>query len=156
MDSNSAIAVLTAMITPAVLISACGSMILSTSSRLGRVVDRVRGLSDKWESMTDDEKQTVDVSVDFPKGVITEWYPQASQIGPSTIPAPAPIAKADDLAHKAGAKPDLTFASLLKNHAARESRARWTDIEILPVKESSRVNTSRITPTFQLNSRGFL
>ena len=60
MDSNSAIAVLTAMITPAVLISACGSMILSTSSRLGRVVDRVRGLSDKWESMTDDEKQTAD------------------------------------------------------------------------------------------------
>ncbi len=60
MDSNSAIAVLTAMITPAVLISACGSMILSTSSRLGRVVDRVRGLSDKWESMSDDEKQTAD------------------------------------------------------------------------------------------------
>jgi hypothetical protein len=60
MDSISAIAVLTAMITPAVLISACGSMILSTSSRLGRVVDRVRGLSDKWESMTDDEKQTAD------------------------------------------------------------------------------------------------
>jgi len=49
MDSSSAIAVLTAMITPAVLISACGSMILSTSSRLGRVVDRVRALSDKWE-----------------------------------------------------------------------------------------------------------
>ncbi len=60
MDSNSAIAVLTAMITPAVLISACGSMILSTSSRLGRGVDRVRGLSDKWESMSDDEKQTAD------------------------------------------------------------------------------------------------
>lgn len=46
---SSAIAVLTAMITPAVLISACGSMILSTSSRLGRVVDRVRGLSDRLE-----------------------------------------------------------------------------------------------------------
>ena len=41
MDTEAAIAVLTAMITPAVLISACGSMILSTSSRLGRVVDRV-------------------------------------------------------------------------------------------------------------------
>lgn len=39
------------MITPAVLISACGSMILSTSSRLGRVVDRVRGLSDKLEEL---------------------------------------------------------------------------------------------------------
>src|SRR5436190_5223596 len=78
------------------------------------------------------EKQTVDVSVDFPKGLITEWYPQTTQIGPSTIPAPAPIAKADELAHKVGAKSDFTFAALLKNHAARESRARWTDIDILP------------------------
>src|SRR4029453_6431718 len=51
MDTSSAIAVLTAMITPAVLISACGSMILSTSARLGRVVDRVRALSDRLESM---------------------------------------------------------------------------------------------------------
>jgi len=48
---SSAVAVLTAMITPAVLISACGSMILSTSSRLGRVVDRVRVLSDKLEEL---------------------------------------------------------------------------------------------------------
>ena len=51
MDTDAAIAVLTAMITPAVLISACGSMILSTSSRLGRVVDRVRVLSDRLEDM---------------------------------------------------------------------------------------------------------
>ena len=51
MDTDAAIAVLTAMITPAVLISACGSMILSTSSRLGRVVDRVRTLSDRLEDM---------------------------------------------------------------------------------------------------------
>jgi hypothetical protein len=55
MDTQSAIAVLTAMITPAVLISACGSMILSTSSRLGRVVDRVRSLSDRLESMAANE-----------------------------------------------------------------------------------------------------
>ena len=53
MDTTSAIAVLTAMITPAVLISACGSMILSTSSRLGRVVDRVRSLSDRLEEMAE-------------------------------------------------------------------------------------------------------
>ncbi len=50
---SSAIAVLTAMITPAVLISACGSMILSTSARLGRVVDRVRALSDKLEEIAE-------------------------------------------------------------------------------------------------------
>ena len=48
---SSPLAVLTAMITPAVLISACGSMILSTSHRLGRVVDRVRALSDKLEEL---------------------------------------------------------------------------------------------------------
>ncbi|MFN2493374.1 MAG: DUF2721 domain-containing protein [Pyrinomonadaceae bacterium] len=48
---SSAVAVLTAMITPAVLISACGSMILSTSHRLGRVVDRVRALSDRLEEL---------------------------------------------------------------------------------------------------------
>jgi hypothetical protein len=50
-EMSSAVAVLTAMITPAVLISACGSMILSTSTRLGRVVDRVRALSDKLEEL---------------------------------------------------------------------------------------------------------
>ncbi len=50
---SSAVAVLTAMITPAVLISACGSMILSTSHRLGRVVDRVRALSDKLDELSE-------------------------------------------------------------------------------------------------------
>src|SRR5881275_1118028 len=29
-----------------------------------------------------DREETVDVSVNFPKGRITEWYPQAKQIGP--------------------------------------------------------------------------
>ncbi|MEJ7625007.1 MAG: DUF2721 domain-containing protein [Pyrinomonadaceae bacterium] len=41
---NSTIEFLTAMITPSLLISATGSLVLSTSTRLGRVVDRVRGL----------------------------------------------------------------------------------------------------------------
>lgn len=49
---NSALAVLTAMITPAVLISACGALILSTSTRLGRVTDRVRLLIDRFEEMS--------------------------------------------------------------------------------------------------------
>ena len=44
--------VLTSMITPAVLISACAGLILSTSVRLGRVVDRVRALSEKFEELT--------------------------------------------------------------------------------------------------------
>lgn len=39
------------MITPAVLISACGTLILSTSTRLGRVVDRVRALAEQFETL---------------------------------------------------------------------------------------------------------
>lgn len=46
-----ALAVLTAMITPAVLISACGALIFSTATRLGRVIDRVRFLSARFEEL---------------------------------------------------------------------------------------------------------
>jgi hypothetical protein len=52
-----ALAVLTAMITPAVLISACGALIFSTSTRLGRVVDRVRLLSEKFEHLAKHPEQ---------------------------------------------------------------------------------------------------
>ena len=48
---QAALAVLTAMITPAVLISACGALIFSTSTRMGRVVDRVRSLSERFEKL---------------------------------------------------------------------------------------------------------
>ncbi len=41
---NSTIEFLTAMVTPTLLISATGSLVLSTSTRLGRVIDRVREL----------------------------------------------------------------------------------------------------------------
>ncbi len=44
---SSTIEFLTAMITPALLISATGSLVLSTSTRLGRVIDRVRILEDR-------------------------------------------------------------------------------------------------------------
>ena len=43
----SAISVLSAMITPAVLISACGSLILATSDRLNRAVSRTREISNQ-------------------------------------------------------------------------------------------------------------
>lgn len=52
---TSALSVLSAMITPAVLISACGTLVLSTSTRLGRVVDRVRALSASFEEMSQSE-----------------------------------------------------------------------------------------------------
>jgi hypothetical protein len=46
--------VLAAMITPAVLISASGMLVLSTSNRLGRVVDRIRELTDLAEQLPDE------------------------------------------------------------------------------------------------------
>ncbi len=45
--------VLSAMITPAVLISASGTLVLSTSNRLSRVVDRVRKLAREAEGLAD-------------------------------------------------------------------------------------------------------
>lgn len=47
--------VLGAMITPAVLISASGTLVLSTSNRLTRVVDRVRTLAAEAEQMRKEE-----------------------------------------------------------------------------------------------------
>lgn len=48
---SSALAILTAMITPAVLVTACGTLILSTSNRLGRVVNRIRDLADDLDEL---------------------------------------------------------------------------------------------------------
>ena len=70
---NSVIEFLTAMITPALLISATGSLVLSTSTRLGRVVDRVRALEVRLGEMiyaTDKEQiplheRRVEVIVDL-------------------------------------------------------------------------------------------
>jgi hypothetical protein len=46
-----ALTFLSAMITPAVLISACGSLLFSTSSRLARIVDRARKLTQLVEDL---------------------------------------------------------------------------------------------------------
>jgi len=57
---NSTIEFLTAMITPALLISATGSLVLSTSTRLGRVVDRVRELEVRLSDLiTAEDKTTI-------------------------------------------------------------------------------------------------
>lgn len=45
------LSLLSAMITPAVLISACGTLIFSTATRLARIVDRVRELSHGMEAL---------------------------------------------------------------------------------------------------------
>jgi hypothetical protein len=59
-DTLQSLSVLSAMITPAVLISASGTLVLSTSMRLARIVDRVRELSQTIEQLSKDE------NIDFP------------------------------------------------------------------------------------------
>ena len=57
---NSTIEFLTAMVTPTLLISATGSLVLSTSTRLGRVVDRVRALEERlYELITTEDKEKI-------------------------------------------------------------------------------------------------
>ena len=47
---SAGLAVLTSMITPALLLSATGTFILSTSNRLGRCIDRIRKISEVLEN----------------------------------------------------------------------------------------------------------
>jgi len=57
-DLDSTISVISAMITPAVLILATGSLILTTTNRLVRVIDRVRAMLPEFE------KQAAEQSLD--------------------------------------------------------------------------------------------
>ena len=55
---------LTAMVTPTLLISATGSLVLSTSTRLGRVIDRVRELEVRLSDLiTTEDKSTIPLYV---------------------------------------------------------------------------------------------
>jgi hypothetical protein len=55
---SAGLTVLTAMITPALLISASGTFVLSTSNRLGRVIDRVRKLTEMLEEVTKEGQES--------------------------------------------------------------------------------------------------
>lgn len=55
-----------------------------------------------------DHKRTVDVSVGFPDGFVTEWYPQIDQIGPAVSAPPG------------------------SDHVTRESRIHWGNVTVSP------------------------
>lgn len=58
-DLSAILTILSAMITPAVLISACGSLTISTANRLGRVIDRTRKLADELEDFVQSHSESV-------------------------------------------------------------------------------------------------
>ena len=55
--ADSSLQVLSAMITPAVLISGAGTLLMSTTSRVGRVTDRVRQLTARFKVLVSEEGQ---------------------------------------------------------------------------------------------------
>jgi len=77
--------VLAAMITPAVLISASGMLVLSTSNRLGRVVDRIRKLIELAEDLPD---ESASVEVVEKRSLIADqvgWLTQRLQLLQSAL-----------------------------------------------------------------------
>jgi hypothetical protein len=66
-----------------------------------------------------DKEQTIDLTVRFPSGMITEWFPQAQQMGPS-VATTNPAVTPKDM------QPSDTFS--------RESMIRWRDLQLIPMK----------------------
>ena len=86
-----------------------------------------------------DEERTVDVTVRFPHGLITEWYPQAHDIGPSAFPPNKLATALDGLVQQAGLSPRITLASLFGKKGVPDSRIVWNHVRLLPAKDNSRL-----------------
>jgi len=67
-----------------------------------------------------DHKLTADVTVKFPSGLITEWFPQAAQIGPAVSHA------------------DLEAGKPISPAVHYESLITWSGIEVLPASQNAR------------------
>jgi len=82
-----------------------------------------------------DTERVVDVAVRFPQGLITEWYPQANEIGPSAFPPARWATALDGWVQQAGLRPPVAFASLLGKKGVPDSRIRWQQLHLLPAKD---------------------
>ncbi len=70
-----------------------------------------------------DQEQTVDLSVKFPHGTITEWFPRASQIGPSAV------------------LPNHIGDASVTGTDSRESLIRWSNLRILPATDHAKITS---------------
>lgn len=57
------LALIQSMVTPAVMISACGLLLLSLTNKLGRIIDRIRDLNAEDRVMTDADKSARRLSI---------------------------------------------------------------------------------------------
>jgi hypothetical protein len=79
----------------------------------------------------------VDVAVEFPKGQITEWFPQATDVGPSFRPPGRVLAAVDNAATRAGVNPNPTLAARFGEPPINKSIIRWKNFEVLPAKQNA-------------------
>src|SRR2546425_1300499 len=86
-----------------------------------------------------DQERTVDVTVRFPQGLITEWYPQAHDIGPSAFPPNKLATALDGFAQQAGLSPRITLASMFGKKGVPDSRIAWRNVRLLPAAHVSQV-----------------
>ena len=80
---------------------------------------------------------SLDVAVQFPKGTITEWFPQAAEVGPSFRPPGRVVAALDNAATRAGVNPNPTLAALLGDPPVTNSVIRWKNFTVLPAKQNA-------------------
>jgi hypothetical protein len=74
-----------------------------------------------------DTEFTADVEVHFPNGLITEWYPQAGQIGPCSL--------------------KTNMEAGLKKHIAKENLIHWQNVRVLPARLDVETATPLSTDT---------
>jgi hypothetical protein len=84
-----------------------------------------------------DQERTVDVTVRFPQGLITEWYPQAQDIGPSAFPPNKLATALDGFARQTGLSPRITLASLFGRKGVPDSRIAWKNVRLVPAVHGS-------------------
>jgi hypothetical protein len=77
-----------------------------------------------------DKERTVDVTVKFPQGVITEWYPQAEDVGPSMVAPNRVVAAVDQAGDRLGLPPGARLSVLDPNRNTMDSRIRWAGVHV--------------------------
>ena len=81
------------------------------------------------------KEMSVDLSVGFPRGGITEWYPQAAEVGPCVYPPNPIVSSLDSGVHHFGLASSFTLSSVFEPRKVKESLIHWPDLKILPARE---------------------
>jgi hypothetical protein len=79
----------------------------------------------------------VDLTVRFPNGGITEWYPQAADVGPSEYPVSPIVTSLDSGLHQSGVASTFKLESVFPPRKQKESLIQWTDLKIIPLSGKS-------------------